>query len=390
MKILFLDSPAFAKQDMMDAFTLCGIQCDLFFHEDYQERCSKAFDEAFFIAAENGSYDFVFSFNYFPVLSNCCQKYGIPYVSYTYDSPLVALYSCTLINSCNYVFLFDKATYLFFRNAGITTVHYLPLAANVSRLTSISCPETIAEKLSSDVSFVGSLYNEEHNFYERLDGISDFTRGYLDAIMAAQQKIYGSFILEDLLTPPILEDLQRCIPYEPMADGTESAAYVYANYFLCRKITSNERLSLLRSASEHFRLKLYTHRCPPELPRAEYIGAVDYYDTMPLVFSHSLINLNITLKSIQTGIPLRCMDIMGSGGFLLSNFQSGFLDLFVPGEDFAYYESEDDFRSKIAYYLSHDSERRQITANCLGKMSEQHTFKHRVHAILNTLENITG
>ena len=30
MKILFLNSPAFAKQDMLDAFTACNIQYDLF------------------------------------------------------------------------------------------------------------------------------------------------------------------------------------------------------------------------------------------------------------------------------------------------------------------------------------------------------------------------
>ena len=116
-----------------------------------------------------------------------------------------------------------------------------------------------------------------------------------------------------------------------MPDGTESAAYVYANYFLCRKISSNERLSLLKAASEQYSLKLYTHQKCKELPNAEFMGTVDYYDTMPLIFQNSRINLNITLKSIQTGIPLRCMDIMGSGGFLLSNFQSDFLDYFVPG-----------------------------------------------------------
>lgn len=62
------------------------------------------------------------------------------------------------------------------------------------------------------------------------------------------------------------------------------------------------------------------------------------------------------------------MDIMGSGGFLLSNYQEDFLDDFVPGEDFVFYESEDDFVHKIDYYLAHDNERRQIIANCSGKM----------------------
>lgn len=386
MKILFLDSPAFAKQDMIDAFTECEISCDLFFHDAYHDRKNADFEAAFSAAVEGKTYDFVFSFNYFPGLSNCCQKHGIKYVSYVYDSPLVALYSCTLIHSCNYVFLFDKATYLTFHNAGITTVYYLPLAANVKRLTSIVCPPQIEPQITSDVSFVGSIYNEEHNFYERLDTISDFTRGYLDSIMAAQQKVYGSLFLEELLTPSILADLQKCIPYQPMPDGTESAAYVYANYFLCRKITSNERLALLKAASDAFPLKLYTHKSSEALPNAEYMGTVDYYDTMPLVFQKSRINLNITLKSIQTGIPLRCMDIMGSGGFLLTNFQSDLLDFFTPGEDFAFYESEDDFIDKIGYYLSHETERQQMAANCLGKMREGHTFVHRVHAILDTID----
>ena len=79
------------------------------------------------------------------------------------------------------------------------------------------------------------------------------------------------------------------------------------------------------------------------------------------------------------------MDIMGSGSFLLSNFQSDFLDDFVPGEDFAYYESPDDFLSKIKYYLSHENERQQIVATCTGKMRDAHTFEHRVQTILNTI-----
>lgn len=385
MRILFLDSPAFAKQDMLDGFSELGIQCDLFFHEAYNDRQNIAFDQAFDQAFEQNTYDFVFSFNYFPILSNCCQKHQLKYVSYVYDSPLVALYSYTLINSCNYVFLFDKETYLTFKNSGIHTVYYLPLAANVKRLRSMICPENLRSTVSSDVSFVGSLYNEEHNFYDRLHGISDYTKGYIDSIMAAQQKIYGFSFLEELLTPNILEDLQRACPYQPMADGIESDAYVYANYFLCRKITANERLSLLKAASEQFPIKLYTHQPPKELPHAQYIGPIDYYDTMPFVFQNSRINLNITLKSIHTGIPLRCMDIMGSGGFLLTNYQQDLLDFFIPGEDFAFYESEDDFLQKISYYLSHEAERQQITANCLGKMETSHTFVHRIKTILDII-----
>ncbi len=384
MKILFLDAPAFAKQDMIDAFVECGIDCELFIHKNYKERFNKEYEDAFDRKVENAEYGFAFSFNYYPILSKCCQKHNMKYVSYVYDSPLVALYSCTILNPCNYVFIFDKAAAL--RNEGITTVHYLPLAANVKRLSSLSCPKQVSAQLKADISFVGSLYNEEHNFFERLSGIHDYTRGYLEGLMTAQQKLYGCFLLEELLMPDIVADMQRAVPYSPMPDGAERPEYVYANYFLARKVTSNERVSLLKMISEAFSLKLYTHQPSELLPKAQFAGTVDPYHMMPLVFKYSKINMNITLRSIQSGIPLRGMDIMGAGGFLLTNFQADFFDYFIPGEDFAYYESEEDCISKIRYYLSHDAEREQIAANALGKMGESHTFIHRVKEILEVVE----
>lgn len=60
MKILFLDSPAFAKKDMLEAFHNCNIETDLFMHEDYNVRKSAAYDAAFDAAVENTFYDFVF------------------------------------------------------------------------------------------------------------------------------------------------------------------------------------------------------------------------------------------------------------------------------------------------------------------------------------------
>ena len=52
---------------------------------------------------------------------------------------------------------------------------------------------------------------------------------------------------------------------------------------------------------------------------------------MPLVFQNSKINLNITLRSIKNGIPLRAIDIMGAGGFLLTNYQNDFGLHFTDG-----------------------------------------------------------
>lgn len=106
---------------------------------------------------------------------------------------------------------------------------------------------------------------------------------------------------------------------------------------------------------------------------------------MPYVFNNSRINLNISLRSIRSGIPLRAMDIMGCNGFLLSNYQADFYDFFVPGEDMAVFESKEDLINKCDYYLEHDNERRQIAANGFGKVNEFHTYKVRLKEIFDVV-----
>ena len=95
--------------------------------------------------------------------------------------------------------------------------------------------------------------------------------------------------------------------------------------------------------------------------------------------------MNISRRGIKSGIPLRAFDIMGSGGFLLSNFQADFLDFFVPGEDFMYYESKEDFLEKIDYFLFHEEERQVIAKNGHDKVAAKHTYRHRVREMLSAL-----
>lgn len=86
----------------------------------------------------------------------------------------------------------------------------------------------------------------------------------------------------------------------------------------------------------------------------------------------------MSLRSIKTGIPLRAFDIMGAGGFLLSNYQTDFFDIFIPGDDFAFYDSQSDLLDKIHYYLHNDHERMQMAASAHDKIAGEHTFVHRI------------
>lgn len=382
MNILFLDDSSFGKLDIISAFEKNNITIHPFFHEKIRDHLCKEFDDYFDALAASSNYTAVFSFNYYPSISNGCMRNNLKYLSFVYDSPLVRLYSYTLINPCNYVFLFDKTDYLQFANAGISTVYYLPLCANAKRLSSITTSTAMKPIVTSDVSFIGSLYNEKHNFYDRMENLDDYTRGYLTALMNAQKKVNGYSFIEELLTPDILSAMKKALLLPAQPGGAETDSYLYAYYVIARKLTAIEREELLAAVSSKFDLKLYTHNPTPNLPHAQNMGAIDYYDAMPHVFKNSKINLNITLRSIRSGIPLRAFDIMGCEGFLLTNYQEDYLDCFIPGEDFVYYDGTDDLLYKIEYYLSHDKERREIARNGFEKVLQSHTFEHRVAEML--------
>ena len=363
MNVLIFEYKNIGIEDICEALKNLGHSFKCITHKAIGDSFNKEFDDLFDKEIELAKYDCVFTFNYLPIISNCCNRHHIPYISHVYDSPLVALYSYTIINPCNYVFLFDKSVYLEFKKENINTVYYMPLAVNVFRLDSMMKDIGTEEKkfYSSDVSFVGSMYNEKHNFYERMKNISPYTKGYLEGIMQAQSQVYGDYFIEQLLKP----DIRRNI------------------FHTFVKMANMERTSILKQVSESFQTKLFTRNQTPELPDIQNMGPVDYYNMMPYVFRLSSINLNISLRSIKTGIPLRCLDIMGAGGFLLSNYQADFYEHFIPREDLILYESVDDLLKKCAYYLRHESERKQIAINGYNKVKEYHTYEVRLQQMFD-------
>jgi len=379
MKILFIEWASFGNADMIDAFEKEGHQVILFPFSNKDSRKDSAIEAALTGKLRETVPGAVFSFNYFPLVSNVCKREGLPYLSWIYDSPYVMLYSYTAINPCNHIYVFDRALCQEFQAAGIRTVHYLPMAANTDRLDAMGTPDP-----AYDISFIGSLYNEAHNFFDRMENLSEYAKGYLEGLMNAQMNIQGyNFIQESLA--PIMEELYQALPMDPNPDGVETREYLYAQYVINRKLTGLERLRLLTAITKRHTLDLFTLNPSFRLPNLRNHGTADYYREMPLAFKKSRINLNISLRSIKSGIPLRAFDIMGSGGFLLSNYQEDFLENFTPGLDFEFYEKEEDLLQKIDYYLTHEEERLAIAKNGHDKVAAAHTYRDRVREMISAI-----
>lgn len=374
MNILFIDWPCFGHDDVLDFFSEKNYHVVSFSHADYDLRKSSPFINSITPLFEKNNFDFCFSYNYFPLVAKVCKQYHTPYISFVYDNPQVKLYSYTVIYPTNYIFVFDSSIVEQFQKSGISTIHYMPLPVNAGKIDTLLKKTYDKERLQAEISFVGSLYNEEHNLYDSLTELSPYTKGFLEGLLKAQSKVYGYNFIEECLTPSIIEDMQNNAHYKKNIDGVEPLSYIFSDYFLCRKLTSIERIHFLTKISEQFPLRVFTQNATVPLGNSQNMGLADYNSEMPYIFHNSKINLNFTLRSIKNGIPLRCMDIMASGGFLLTNFQSDFLKHFVPDEDFVYFENEYDLLKKIDYYLTHDSERLSIAHSGYEKVKNHHNY----------------
>lgn len=388
MRVLFIMWKSFGNADVIAELESRGYEVEkyeydmeMYMYTDPRER------EKLEDAISEQEYSFVFSFDFFPLIALVCNIKKTKYVAWVYDSPLFALYHCTVASPYNYIFLFDSTDYLELKQKGYN-VYYLPLAAPVKRYDSYQMSELERHVYESPISFVGSTYAENrHTFYKRMCRLDDYSRGYLDGLMQAQKRIYGNFILEDMLTPDILQNIEVELGIKKDPELYTSYARCVAHTLLARYVTVMERQDILSMLSEKYKLVLYTLKNTPSLPNVENRGMAGGKKESCFIYRASKINLNITLKTIRTGIPLRAFEIMGSGGFLLTNYQVDFFKHFEPNVDFVYYDSYEDLMEKTEYYLTHEKERREIAENGNEKVRQYHTYKNRFDTILEILDN---
>ena len=326
----------------------------------------------------------VFSINFFPVVSEVCNIFHIPYVCWIVDSPVMELYSHSIRNGWNRIFMFDYALYEEFHPENPKGIFYLPLGADYNRLDALM--ETITkedeEKYSADVSFIGSLYTEKCP-YNRLKEETSWLKGYLDGVIEAQLKVYGYNFLEECITDQVLQEFKEKVPFYRFPEkANHNDKAVMAHLYLGNKVTEQERLRLLGRVSQEFKLDLYTASDFSPLPKAEYKGLARTATEMPKIFHLSKINLNFTSKPIRTGIPLRLWDILGAGGFALTNYQSEIPEYFEVGKDLDTYASEEELVQNIRYYLEHEEERKEIARNGYQKAKERYSLELRVKQIL--------
>lgn len=395
MHILMYRWKAYNYRDIEQTFLLLGHTVDNIEQELGSYDVSPEFERVIEEKIRGTHYDMVFTVNYFPLISNVCERTGVKYVSWTCDNPLISMYHESVFHDCNYIFTFDKTNYLESREMGVKHIWYLPLAVDTERMDALlGVPEEVGrwkvaqdpemQKYRGDVAFVGSLY--ERNSYDKIKNrLPEYLRGYFDAVMEAQLNISGANIVEPMLTTNILEQLQEYFQLEKSEGSFSDLGLIFQTTVLGFKIAEIERRRALIELSKHYKVNVYSNSNVSDLLRIQYCGSVDYWSEMPKVFRMSKINLNFTIPNIKSGIPLRIWDVLGCGGFLLTNYQAEIPYYFKEGEDLVCFDSLEDLCEKVGYYLEHEEERKRIAWNGYRKVREKHSYIERIRTILDTV-----
>lgn len=330
---------------------------------------------------------FVFSINFYPALAEICHIHRVLYLCWTVDAPVPELFSKSILYDTNRIFLFDRAQYEYFHTYNPNCIHYLPLASWVEEFDAVnaSISPRDKERFSHNISFVGSLYSEKNPL--RKLTLDDYSQGYINGTIDAALEIYGYNFVEDIVTDRLVDSIRSADPnfYAARHLITNPDKYIVAHSYIGMQAAETERIRTLNELAKHFSVDLYTLSDTTPLKDINVHGGIQTLTEMPKAFRLSKINLNMTIKPIQTGLPLRIFDICGCGGFLMTNYQAELPDYFEIGTDIVAYSSMDELVDKCAYYLNHEEERRQIAQNGYQKVKSLHTYQNRILQMLRTI-----
>lgn len=358
------------------------------------------YDEAFLVQINRHldlhQFDLVFSLNFFAMVAEACYVHDTPYIAWTYDSPSPIGDIRYLKYPTNHVFMFDSADVEEYHLKGCTDVRYMPLAVNVERYDSMRCSPNDIKKYSSEISFVGRLYDTK--LPQAMGYLTDYQKAYLNALVDYQQPLYGYSVFPNILSTDLMNwldnpDFNKIINLEgnnkmqeddPDALKTPDSGTL--GLLLNKLVTNRERLLLISLLSKHHQFKLYSTSTHELFQNTIECGTINYYTEMPFAFRYSKLNLNMTLRCIRTGIPLRCLDIMGCHGLLLTNYQKDFEKHFKDQENLLIYHSIEEAYDKTQYYLSHEKERQKIAAKGYETVKQYYNYP----TVLSEMLNLSG
>lgn len=103
------------------------------------------------------------------------------------------------------------------------------------------------------------------------------------------------------------------------------------------------------------------------------------------IYNATLVNLNIQSHLYQLdGVTCRPFEVAACGGFCLCDGRRD-LARFFTEQEVVTFDSPEDLRAKVLYYLAHEDERRELARRARERALREHTYQHRVRQVLDSI-----
>jgi spore maturation protein CgeB len=220
------------------------------------------------------------------------------------------------------------------------------------------------------------------------DPISNIYRGYLVA------GFYDAlFVKEPFIVPTLRNKLglnayylpEACNPlwHKPVAltqddlheFGCDVAGVGTLHYYRARMF----------EALMDYDLKIWGSNCPPWLhsaARSRYRNKFVAEASKARAFRAAKIVVNTMNYTEIEGVNCSLFEIAGCGGFQITDSKASLAELFTPGVELVTFDSREDLRDKISYYLAHPQEREEIRERGFRRAHRDHTYEQRLTKLL--------
>ncbi len=318
-------------------------------------------------AMEESKADVVFAAGYFPIISIACEAMKKKYIAYCQKPYNPTLYSCTLVNECNLIFVPDYTVYENFNREGFANVLFMPLGVRKDAITEAVTEEDSEGEDSFDLNIsekVGKRDELPMNLLSGSSPLKDSTKGYLEGCVACRHQIRGLPSMYQYLPPYIKEDISASIKMDLPSDSVETAVTYFDNRCFNDLVTIADRDIHFGTLDKNDHFK--------KIRREEGFSAE--------AARKSKVNLIIPHRNWLSGISGRTFDTFAAGGFVVTPFMGDIAGLFEPMKE-ALYIDELNMASRSVYYKNHPTERVEIVNSVLSELRENHTYLHRIEGM---------
>ena len=392
MKILYVYGLSTEKNIVQ---TLRKLQCDVMEYPEVQDTSNMDEEKINALVAYVKEHGITHLMSIHLIYNVAVAAYwaGIKYISVIWDAPYLKAY--TVMGTLDNIWYsaFDKLDAERMRQGGCPHVMYQPLSVNRENILAWKKRFLAKRRYIHDISLIANLY--EDNAYDRcLDLLPENMQAYFRSIFEEAafkwdgvNRVYGKTGQE------ILEYMKLVSPTLKINNpyNVEDVRYFEAMY-LIRKLANIERVCVLNLLAEDHDVYLYTYSEVDEtlMPKVHRRPPVQVGEATSFIYAGTKINLNIALKGTEGGTTQRIMDIMGAGGFVLTNYCEETAELFEEDKEIVMFRTPEELIQKVDYYLEHEEEREQIARAGHEKAMNDYTYEKKIKRLLDWVTEDEG